>query len=392
LSDARPDVVRFNIIYIYFYRVRDLHTVEKIPEKMHAILLTGHGDLDRYEYREDWPTPRAEAGEVLIKVHACGLNNTDVNTRTGWYSKSVSEATTGSALVTAQEQDAAWGGAPIRFPFIQGADVCGTIVEAGAGVDRHLIGKRVLVEPWLRDWNDPFNPDRCGYFGSECDGGFADYTKVDARQAHPITTDLTNAELATFATSYITAENMLNRAGVGRDDVVLIPGASGGVGSALIQLARRRGAQAIAMCGEAKRLAVAALNPDAILPRAPVDLKTALRDAIGRDTVTVVADVVGGGLWPQLINALARNGHYTCSGAIAGPIVEFDLRTFYLGDLTFTGATIVPPGVFGNLVGYIERGEIKPLLAASYPLRDLAQAQQAFIAKRHVGNIVVTME
>jgi len=102
--------------------------------------------------------------------------------------------------------------------------------------------------------------------------------------------------------------------------------------------------------------------------------------------------VVGGELWPRLIDALARGGRYTCAGAIAGPIVEFDLRTFYLRDLTFTGATIVPPGVFADLVGYIERGEIGPLLAATYPLKELAAAQEAFIAKRHVGNIAVTMD
>ena len=365
--------------------------MSEIPKTMRAVVLTGHGSLDRYNYREDWPTPQTEPGEVLIKVHACGLNNTDVNTRTAWYSKGVSDATMGMEPATAEERDAAWGGAAIRIPRIQGAAVCGTVVAADTGVTSALIGKRVLIDPWLRDWDDPLNLDRCGYFGSECDGGYADYTKVDARQVHPVTSDLSSAELATFATSYNTAENMLNRAEVGRDDIVLIPGASGGVGSALIQLARRRGAQTVALCGATKRDAVAAFGPDAILPRAPDDLKAALQDAIGRDTVTVVADVVGGALWPQLIDALARGGRYTCSGAIAGPIVELDLRTFYLRDLVFTGATIVPPGVFGHLVAYIERGEIKPLLAARYPLRDLIKAQEAFIAKRHVGNIVVTV-
>jgi NADPH:quinone reductase-like Zn-dependent oxidoreductase len=172
---------------------------------------------------------------------------------------------------------------------------------------------------------------------------------------------------------------------------VLIPGASGGVGSALIQLAKRRGAKTIALCGASKADSVAAIGPDAVLPRAPSDLGAALREAIGRDRVTVVADVVGGQMWPQFIDVLARGGRYTCAGAIAGPIVELDLRTFYLNDLTFTGATIVPPGVFADLVGYIERGEIRPLLAATYPLADLVKAQEAFIAKRHVGNIAVTM-
>ncbi len=364
----------------------------KIPETMRAVVLTGHGGLDCYDYREDWPTPRSGPGEVLIEVHACGLNNTDVNTRTGWYSKGVSDSTTGEASRTAEDEDAAWGGAAITFPRIQGADVCGRVVALGEGVESGLLGKRVLVDTWLRDWDDPLNLDKCGYFGSECDGGFADYATVDARNVHAVESDLPDAELATFATSYITAENMLSRASVAAGDSVLIPGASGGVGSALIQLARRRGAETIALCGESKTAAVKAVGADHVLPRTPDDLKAALKAATGHGEVTVVADVVGGPLWPMTIAALARGGHYTCAGAIAGPIVSFDLRTFYLKDLTFTGATVVPPGVFADLVGYIERGEIKPLLAATYPLADLVSAQEAFIAKRHVGNIAVTME
>ena len=360
-----------------------------VPETMCAVVLTGHGGLDKLEYRDDYPTPKPGAGEVLIKVHACGLNNTDVNTRTGWYSKGVTGSTSGGALDSADDGDAAWGGAPIGFPLIQGADVAGTVVALGEGARRSLAGQRVLIDVWLRDRDDPDNLDSCRYFGSECDGGFAEYTVVDHHNVHPIDCDLGNAELATFATSYVTAENMLNRARVTDGDVVLIPGASGGVGSALIQLANRRGATSVAMCSDEKRDAVAAIGPHALLPRSPENLQAELQETIGRASVDVVADVVGGPMWPELIDALARGGRYTCAGAIAGPMVELDLRTFYLRDLTFTGATIVPPGVFADLVGYIERGEIRPLLAGTYPLERLRDAQQAFIDKRHVGNIVV---
>ena len=358
---------------------------------MRAVVLTGHGTLDRLSFRRDWPVPRPGPGQALIEVGACGLNNTDVNTRTAWYSAGVSGATTGDALEDAGDTDAAWGGKAIAFPRIQGADVCGRVVALCAGCDASLLSRRVLVDPWLRDWSDPLNREQCGYFGSECDGGFADYTVADVRNVHVVDSDLADAELATFPTSYMTAENMLSRADVRAGDRVLISGASGGVGSALIQLARRRGAETIALCSETKAEAVRALGADHVLPRAPDDLKAALETATGHEEVTVVADIVGGPLWPQLISALTRGGRYTCAGAIAGPMVSFDLRTFYLRDLTFTGATVAPPGVFSNLVGYIERGEIRPVLAATYPLHDLAAAQEAFIAKRHTGNIVVTM-
>lgn len=363
-----------------------------VPETMNAFVLTGHGDMDKLVFHQDWPTPKIGDDEVLIRVLACGLNNTDVNTRTAWYSKSVTENTTGGALESANEDDAAWGGIALTFPRIQGADVAGRVVAVGARADSALIGKRVLVDTWVRDWGDPLNMNKCGYFGSEYDGGFAQYAKADRRNVHAVDCDLTDAELATFATSYVTAENMLNRAAVDEGDVVLIPGASGGVGSALIQLAKRRGAKTVAMASESKHEGLRALGPDALLPRSVGNLKRALKESIGRDTVSVVADVVGGDDWPILIDALARGGRYTCAGAIAGPIVEMDLRTFYLRDLTFTGATIVPPGVFADLVGYIERGEIKPILAETYPLERLHDAQRAFIAKRHIGNIVVTME
>ncbi|MEM7430046.1 MAG: alcohol dehydrogenase family protein [Pseudomonadota bacterium] len=365
---------------------------QSIPETMRAVVLTGHGDLDQLVYHEDWPTPQPGPGEVLIKVSACGLNNTDVNTRTAWYSKGNEAETTGGSLDGADDEDATWGGAAITFPRIQGADVAGTVAAVGEGADTGLIGKRVLVDTWLRDWDDPMNLDKCGYYGSEADGGFADYTKIDQRHVHPVVSDLSAAELATFATSSITAENLLNRANVAEGDTVLIPGASGGVGSALIQLANRRGAKTIAMASESKHEMVREVGPHAILPRAPSNLKAALKEAIGSETVTVVADVVGGDMWPALIDVLARGGRYTCAGAIAGPMVEMDLRTFYLRDLTFTGATIVPPGVFADLVGYIERGEIRPLLAETHPLKDLREAQTAFINKKHVGNIVVTMD
>jgi NADPH:quinone reductase-like Zn-dependent oxidoreductase len=360
-----------------------------MTETMRAVVLTGHGDFDRLEYRVDWPKPAPGPGEALLRVKACGLNNTDVNTSTGWYSRAITEPTTGGAFDCVAEEEPAWGGSPIAFPRIQGADLCGLVEAVGAGADPALIGRRALVDVWLRDWDDPLNMEKCGYVGSERDGGFAEYATVDARNVHPIDSPLSNAELATFATSYVTAENMLNRAHVGANDVVLIPGASGGVGSALIQLANRRGAITVAMCSEDKAESVRAVGPAAVLPRAPADLKGALRDAIGRETVDVLADVVGGPYWPTLLDVIARGGRLTCAGAIAGPIVQFDLRTFYLRDLTFTGATIVPPGVFADLVGYIARGEIRPLLAGTWPLEDLRAAQEAFIAKRHVGNLVV---
>lgn len=356
-----------------------------LPKTMTAMVTMGHGDMDQMVLHHDWPMPKPAEFDVLVRVGACGLNNTDVNTRSGWYSKTVTDATTGGAFEEVGKDDPTWGGAPLTFPRIQGADVCGEIVAVGRGIDPSRIGERIISDNWLRDPLDPSNMDKTGYYGSERDGGFAQYATLPAVNALPVNSDFSDAELATFSCSYSTAEGMLTRAHVGNTDTVLVPGASGGVGGAVVQLAKRRGARVIALASEAKHADVKALGADIVLPRAPDNLRAGL----GADKITVVADVVGGPYWPNLIEILERGGRYTCSGAIAGPMVDFDLRTFYLRDLTFLGSTVIDPQVMKNLVTYIEGKEIKPALAATYPLAQLHEAQTAFIAKKHTGNIVV---
>jgi len=312
-------------------------------------------------------------------------------TRSGWYSKAVSEATTGDAYDSVNADDPSWGGAPISFPRVQGADVAGMIVATGNQVDNAMVGKRVITDNWLRDWDDPLNHNKTGYFGSECDGGFAEYTNIDYRNIGVVDSELSDVELASFSCSYTTAEGMLNRAAVTEIDTVLVTGASGGVGSALIQLAKRRGAKVVGLAAEHKHAALAPLGADALLPRNPENLADALHQSIGSSTVSVVADIVGGDSFKSVLDCLERGGRYTCSGAIAGPIVEMDLRTFYLRDLTLTGSTFLLPQVFHDLVRYIENGELKPVVAATYPLEKLHEAQQAFIDKKHTGNLVITL-
>ncbi len=253
-----------------------------IPPHMCAVRVTGHGGLDKLEYREDVATPRPAADEVLIQVGACGMNNTDVNTRTAWYSKSVKEATDAGGTTgfeTAKNDDSTWGGAGIVFPRIQGADVVGTIVDVGAKVVAARIGERVLVDPWMRDARDPGNRNLAGYLGSERDGGYAEYTAVPAVNAFPIRSRYSNAELATFPCSYSTGEHMLTRTQLSSDETILITGASGGVGSGLVQLAKRRGARVIAVAGSSKMDAVAALGADCVIPRDAEEFDAMVRAA-----------------------------------------------------------------------------------------------------------------
>lgn len=351
-------------------------------DTMRAVLLTGHGGLDRLEYREDVAVPTPAAGEVLIRVGASSVNNTDINTRTGWYSRSV-RGDTGSAAAEgydgASDADGGWSGT-LSFPRIQGADCCGEIVAAGAGVDTGRIGERVLVRPMYRP-KAAQDPHALATMGSERDGAFADFTTVEAEQALRIECGLSDLELASFPCAFSTAEGMIQRAAVGAERV-LITGASGGVGSAAVQLARRRGAHTTAMTSPAKANGLRALGADAVLGR---------DDPFPDGEFDVVIDLVGGPRWPELLDALAIGGRYVTSGAIAGPIVELDLRTLYLRDLTLIGSTRQDPRVFDNLVRYIEAGEIRPVVAETYPLRELRAAQEAFLAKSHMGKIGIVI-
>jgi NADPH:quinone reductase-like Zn-dependent oxidoreductase len=361
---------------------------------MRAMVLTGHGGLDKLEYREDWPTPVPADNEVLVRVGACGLNNTDINTRTAWYSKTVTEGITDDAgkggFASADAETGSWGNNTITFPRIQGADVAGEIVDVGAEVATSRIGERVILDPWILASGDWLDTSRSLYLGSECDGGYAEYMTIRNENAVRVNTPQSDAELATYPCAYTTAENLTARTGLQPGETVVITGASGGVGSAAIQLCRLRGARVIAIASPAKTDSLKQLGADQVIDRNVDNLEQAIRDAIG-GAVDVALDVVGGSSFMPLVNALRQGGRYSSSGSIAGPLVEFDLRQLVYKDLQLTGATIVPPGTMHRLVSLIEQDLLKPLLAQTFPLQQLGNAQEAFLQKQHVGNIVVEL-
>ena len=195
---------------------------------------------------------------------------------------------------------------------------------------------------------------------------------------------MSDVELSSFSCAYSTAENMLHRANVQSGEHVLVTGASGGVGSAAVQLAKCRGAHVTAVVGATKLDAVTRLGADRVVRRG-VDLVATL----GSDCIDVAIDLVAGSDWPQLIDVLRRGGRYAAAGAIAGPIVEFDVRSLYLKDLTFFGCTFQDDIVFENLIKHIESDNIKPVIAKTFTLREIVKAQQAFLTKELFGKIVL---
>ncbi len=351
---------------------------------MLAVVTTGNGGYDKLDYCEV-PIPVPGPDDVLLKVLAAGVNNTEINTRLGWYSSSITDSTDSTANQQGDEADeiadGGWSEAT-PFPFIQGTDCCGRVVTIGSSVKSDLMGKRVLVRACMRP--DGYSTMDNIWMASDFDGAFAQFVVVPAAEVFPVETDWTDAELATIPCAYGTSENMLHRAGVSSGDHVLVTGASGGVGSATVQLAKRRGAHVTAICASSKAEQVRSLGADRLLDR-----QEDIVAVLGENSVDVVVDNVAGPEFPNMLKVLERGGKYASSGAIAGPIVTLDMRDMYLKDISLLGSTAWDEPVFPAVISYIENNEIRPVVAETFPLKDIAKAQALFMEKKHVGNFVL---
>jgi len=346
---------------------------DALPEKMTAVVTMGVGGHEQLQIRQI-PVPVVGPQEVLLRVLAAGINNTDINTRVGWYD---------TAAADGGDQTAAPGGynGATVFPLIQGADCCGIVVAAGSDVAAAPLGRRVLVRSCMIGSGGRYE---ARWLGTDCDGAFAEYVVVPATEVFPVESGWSDAELATMPCSYGTAENMVQRSQLGSGDRVLVTGASGGVGSAVVQLARRRGADVIAVASSQKHDAMRALGAAHVVDRG-ADLRTVLDG----ERIDVVFDNVAGPGFNSALEILRPGGSYVTSGAIAGPVVELDLRTLYLHDLRLIGTTTWDDEVFADVVSYVERDEIRPVLAATFPLSEIVAAQEHFRSGSRVGNVVL---
>ena len=354
-----------------------------IPNHMSAIVTTGNGGFDKLSYKTV-KTPVINENEVLVKVLAAGINNTEINTRIGWYSSSVQSGTESlhrNIEVGRSYKNAGWNG-ETNFPLIQGTDCCGLIVRCKENKFNFLLGKRVIIRSCMRV--EGFNSRQKVWMASNFDGAFAEYVKVPASEVFPIDCGWSDAELATIPCSYGTSENMLLISNCNQDDTVLITGASGGVGSATIQLAKLRGCNVIAVVSEEKSSYATQAGADKVVFR-----NSNLLEALGENSIDLVVDVVGGKNFLDFFKIIAPGGRYVSAGAIGSPIVNFDLRDLYLKDISMYGCTTWEEQVFINLIKYIEEGRIKPLLAKTFKLSNIIEAQKEFLKKKHFGNFVL---
>lgn len=346
-----------------------------VPATMRAALIERHGGPEVIEVREV-PTPSPGPGEVLVRVGAAGCNNTDVWTREGTY-----------GMTGTSGRPAGWLG-PLDFPRIQGGDVAGTVVAAGDSASLPLVGSRVLVDPAIYDGEGP-DARPADVLGSERDGGFAEYVVVPAARAHRVDgSPLDDAELAALPIAYGTALGMLERGGVAAGQTVLVTGASGGVGLAAVQLARARGARVVAVCSGAKAEAVSRAGADVVLDRSAGRVREDA-EAAAPHGFDVVVDVVAGPLLASGLDLLRAGGRWVVAGALDGAEVTVDVRRLYLANRVLVGSTMHTPQVFEQLVELARAGEVRPVVAASFALADVAEAQRLLARREHVGKIVV---
>jgi NADPH:quinone reductase-like Zn-dependent oxidoreductase len=255
------------------------------------------------------------------------------------------------------------------------------VEAAGAGGGAALVGRRVLVRPCMRPHGFA-SPDTV-WFGSDFDGAFAQYALVPTSEVFAVESGLGDEELAAVPCSYGTAENMLLRAGVRAGQHIVVTGASGGVGSAAVQLAALRGAEVTAVTSPGKETAIRELGATRVVCRDD------LAGMLDEPCADVVLDNVSGPGLDCLLGLLRRGGVYVTSGAIAGPAVTLDKRTLYLRDLSILGCTAWDETVFPSLVARLERQELRPVAAATFSLECIAVAQTEFMEKRHVGSYVL---
>ena len=349
----------------------------QISSQMTAAVLTRFGGPDALVVRADVPVPQPGDDEVLIEVAAAGVNNTDIWTREGAYG-------------TARDPDAVagWKGVDLEFPRIQGADIAGKIVAVGSSVDPDRIDERVIVDPGIFEF-DNGEPQLVGVIGSERDGGFAEYTVVPATQAHDVTNSpLDDTQLACIPIAYGTAMGMLERAEVRAGERILVTGASGALGSALIQLAvaRRAVVTGLTSSGHVESVIDAGAH-DAIVRDGQVSRDWLLK--VAGSGFDVIADVVGGELFEAALPALRTGGRLVTAGAVAGPVVKLDLRLLYLRQRRLIGSTMHTPDHFRRLVRLARAGSVNPHVAADYPLSEIHQSQERFLAKDFVGRLVI---
>lgn len=340
---------------------------------MKAILFHKHGGPEILEYA-DFPTPKPNSGEVLIRLRAAALNRMDVFVRNGW------------------------PGLKLELPHIPGADGSGEIVELGDGVSEFKVGDRVVInanlgcgecEACLADKDNLCK--NWHLLGETVRGTYCEYICLPSRQLHKVPADFDLHQAVAAALVYQTAwHSLVTRGAVKADETVAIVGAGGGVNSASIQIAKYLGAKVIVIGSNAEKLKQAeALGADIMIDRSKEeDWSKAVFLATHKKGVHAIVDNVGT-TFPLSLRALAKGGRLLTVGNSGAPKFEIDNRFIFAKHLSILGSTMSSISEFCEVMDLVFAGKLKPVLDKTFPLKEASAAQERLWRGENFGKITL---
>jgi len=335
------------------------------PKTMRALVLRQHGDLDALQVVEDHPVPRADDGHVVIRVRASSFNYHDVFTVRGM------------------------PGIKVPLPVVPGLDMAGEIVEIGAGVAGRKIGDRVLV--------NPLNKAK-GLMGEMLDGGMAEYCLLAADQLIAMPAGVSFEEAAALPVAYGTAHRMLiTHDTVKKGDRVLILGASGGVGTGCIILAKHLGAQVVACTSSPDKMRkLKELGADEVINIREVDFSKWAIETYGKPQrrsyeggVDAVINFTGGETWQPSLRCLKRGGKLLVCGATAGYDPKEDLRYVWSFELKIIGSNSFYDDDLRALMKLIAERKMRPVIDKVLPLAEAREGLRLIQDREVIGKVVV---
>src|SRR5579883_1970756 len=318
---------------------------------MKAAVIHEHGGSETLRYETNWPTPSAGPGDVVVRVRACSINYHDIFTRRGM------------------------PGVKLKLPVVPGLDVAGEIHEISPDVEGWKIGDRVLI--------DPRNRVECGLQGETVDGGLAEFTRARAHQLIRIPEGVSFAQAAALPVAYATAHRMLfTIGGVKAGDKVLVLGASGGVGTGAVLLAKLAGAEVIACASTTEKLArLRELGADRLINYAETDFVSEIYRLYNKPHrrhyeggVDVVVNFTGGDSWVKSFRVLQRGGRLLTCGATAGFDPKTDLRYIWSFELKILGSNSWEREDLDALLNLVASGKLKPAIDRTLPLSEATEA------------------
>ena len=324
---------------------------------MRAIVVKAHGGLDQIAL-VDWPEPKAAPGQAVVTVRACGLNYLDIFVRRGM------------------------PGLPVQMPRIPGGDISGVVADVGAGVRRDWIGRRVLVDPHIKPG---------GALGEHDHGGLCERIAIDAENLIALPDDVSFEDAAALPIAYGTAWRMMRTRGqVRAGETVLILGASGGVGTACVQIAKNAGATVLACASSAAKLdRLRALGADHLIDYTREDFSARAWELTGRRGCDVIVNYTGGDTWVPSLRALARHGRLLTCGATAGYDPPTDIRYIWRREVNIVGANGWTRPDLEELLEEVRHGRIRPIIDRVFPLEESREAMRIVEDREVFGKVLV---